>query len=175
MGFGRTPEDVRANPSRPVDAHYIFSPSMHMLAEGLGKKVEQVTAEVKLSTAKRDIPYGTDVIKAGTVAGQEYEWTAWVDGKPFIVFHCFWKMGNEDVEPKLACGDSGYRIVFEGDPPMEITLAGVAERNGQRMFLAIPWTAMAGVNVIPDVCDAAPGVLTHLDLGVVRPRGLVRA
>jgi hypothetical protein len=43
------------------------------------------------------------------------------------------------------------------------------------MFLAIPWTAMAGVNAIPDVCDAAPGVLTHFDLGVVRPRGLVRA
>jgi hypothetical protein len=175
MGFGRTPEDVRANPSRPADAHYIFSPSMHLLAEGLGKKIDAVTAEIKLSTAKRDIPYGTEVIRSGTVAGQEYEWTGWADGKPFIIFHCFWKMGNEDVEPPLACGDSGYRILFEGDPPMEMTLTGTAERNGRRMFLAIPWTAMVGVNVIPDVCDAAPGILTHLDLGLVRPRGLVHA
>jgi 2,4-diaminopentanoate dehydrogenase len=175
MGFGRTPEDVRANPGRPTDAHLIFSQSMHMLVEGLGKKIENVTAEVKLSTAKKDIPYGTDVIKAGTVAGQEYIWTAWADGAPLVVFHSCWKMGDADVEPRLDCGDSGYRIVFEGDPPMEMTLTGTAERNGQRMFLAIPWTAMVGVNVIPDVCDAAPGVLTHLDLGVVRPRGLVRS
>lgn len=175
MGFGRTPEDVRANPGRPPDAHYIFSPSMHMLAEGLGKKIDDVTSEIKLSVAKRDIPYGDDVIKAGTVAGQEYVWTAWVEGRPFIVFQSSWKMGEEDVEPKLDCGPSGYRIVFEGDPPMELTLTGLAERNGQPMFLAIPWTAMAGVNVIPDVCDAAPGVLTHLDLGVVQPRGLVRS
>lgn len=174
MGFGRTPEDVRARPGRPPDAHYIFSQSMEMLVEALGKKIENITAEIKLSTANKDIPYGTGVIRAGTVAGQEYEWTAWADGKPLVVYHCFWKMGNEDVEPKLQCGESGYRIVFEGDPPMEMTLTGTAERNGGRMFLAIPWTAMVGVNVIPDVCDAPPGVLTHFDLGVVRPRGLVR-
>ena len=175
MGFGRTPEDVREKPGRPPEAPYIFSQSMHMIVEGLGKKIENITAEVKLSTAKKDIPYGTGVIKAGTVAGQEFVWTAWADGAPLVVYHSCWKMGDEDVEPKLACGDSGYRIVIEGDPPMELTLAGTAERNGQRMFLAIPWTAMVGVNVIPDVCDAAPGVLTHFDLGVVRPRGLVRA
>ncbi len=36
------------------------------------------------------------------------------------------------------------------------------------------WTAMGAINAIPDVCDAAPGWLTHLDLGLVRPRGLVR-
>jgi hypothetical protein len=33
---------------------------------------------------------------------------------------------------------------------------------------------MNTVNTIPDVCDATPGVKTHLDLPFVRPRGLVR-
>ncbi len=174
MGFGRSPEDVLANPSRPPDAHWIFSPSMHLLAEGLGKKLEDVTAEVHLSTAKRDIPYGDDVIKAGTVAGQDHVWTGWVEGKPFVVFQSSWKMGDADVEPPLHSGPSGYRIVFEGDPPMEMTLTGLEQRNGQPIMLAIPWTAMVGINVIPAVCDAAPGILTHLELGVVQPRGLVR-
>jgi len=27
---------------------------------------------------------------------------------------------------------------------------------------------------VPAVCDARPGVVTHLDLGIVQPRGLVR-
>jgi len=175
MGFGRTPEDVRANPSRPADVHYLFAQSMEMLVEGLGKKLQDVTAEVKLSTATKDIDYGSGVIRAGTVAGQEYVWTAWADGKPTVVYHCVWKMGDEDVEPPLDRGDSGYRVVFEGDPPMEMTLTGTAERNGRRMFLAIPWTAMAAVTTIPAVCDAPPGVLTHYDLGLVQPRGLIRS
>lgn len=175
MGFGRTPEDVRKNPGRPPDAHFIFAQSMEMLAEALGKKVQDITAEVKLSTATRDIDYGHGVIRAGTVAGQEYVWTAWAEGKPLVVYHCLWKMGDEAVEPKLPPSESGYRIVFEGDPPMEMTLTGTAQRNGQRMFLAIPWTALSAVTAIPDVCDAPPGVITHFDLGVVRPRGLVRA
>ncbi len=33
---------------------------------------------------------------------------------------------------------------------------------------------MGAINAIPDVCDAAPGWITHFDLGLVRPRGLVR-
>jgi hypothetical protein len=27
---------------------------------------------------------------------------------------------------------------------------------------------------VPDVCDSPPGWFTHLDLGLIRPRGLVR-
>ena len=32
---------------------------------------------------------------------------------------------------------------------------------------------MNGVNAIPAVCDAPPGIRTHLDLPFVLPRGLV--
>ena len=31
------------------------------------------------------------------------------------------------------------------------------------------WTAMGAINAIPDVCDAAPGWITHLDLGWSNP------
>ncbi len=58
-------------------------------------------------------------------------------------------MGDEDVEPKMQPGDSGYRIRFEGDPPMEMTLTGTAERDGGPMFLAIPWTALAARDCDP--------------------------
>lgn len=33
---------------------------------------------------------------------------------------------------------------------------------------------MGVINTIPAVCAAAPGWVTHLDLGLVRPPGLVR-
>ena len=36
------------------------------------------------------------------------------------------------------------------------------------------WTAMGAINAIPRVCEAPPGWVTHLDLGLVQPQGLVR-
>ena len=33
---------------------------------------------------------------------------------------------------------------------------------------------MGGMNVIPAVCDAAPGVVTHFDLGLPVLRGVFR-
>ncbi len=37
------------------------------------------------------------------------------------------------------------------------------------------WTAMNGVNAIPAVCAASPGIRTHLDLALVQPKGLFDA
>jgi hypothetical protein len=34
---------------------------------------------------------------------------------------------------------------------------------------------LLGATSVQAVCDAKPGVITHLDLGVLQPRGLVRA
>jgi hypothetical protein len=173
FGFGRDPADLLANPGRSPDAPYIFAQSMAMVVEGLGLRIDDITATLDLATARTDIPYPRGVIRAGTVAGQHYEWSAWANGAPLITYHCFWTLGD-DIEPRWDCGDSGYRVVIEGDPPMEVTLKSPVGPDGARPYLGLPWTAMAGVNVIPDVCDAKPGVITHFDLGVVRPRGLVR-
>jgi len=109
----------------------------------------------------------------GTVAAQHWEWTAWADGTPLMVYHFYYVMGD-DFEPNWDIGDSRYRVVMEGDPSFEMTLAAKAESDGRHPFLGIDWTALLGVTPIPQVCDAAPGVVTHLDLGVVQPRGLVR-
>ena len=51
---------------------------------------------------------------------------------------------------------------------------GGVEADGRRPFHGLPWTALVGATAVPAVCDAKPGVITHLDLGVVQPRGLVR-
>jgi hypothetical protein len=34
--------------------------------------------------------------------------------------------------------------------------------------------AMGAINAIPGVWEASPGWVNHLDLGLIRPRGLVR-
>ena len=44
----------------------------------------------------------------------------------------------------------------------------MAVRTGERSATVV------GATAVPAVCDAKPGVITHLELGVVQPHGLVR-
>lgn len=173
MGFGRDPDDLLAKPSRSAEAPYAFEGSMRLVVEGLGKKIEKLTTRLEVAKATQDIPYPNGVIRKGTVAGQHYEWTAWVDGSPFMIYHFYWTMG-EDIEPRWDNGDSCYRVVIKGNPPMEVRVMGGVEADGRRPFHGLPWTGLVGATAVPAVCDARPGVITHLDLGVVQPRGLVR-
>ena len=173
MGFGLDPEELRSKPNCMEGAAVSFAQSMALVVEGLGKTIENLTETHEIATARRDIPYPGGVIRAGTVAGQHWEWTAWADGAPLIVYHLYYVMGD-DMDPAWHLGDSRHRIVIEGDPPLELTLMASAAPDGRHPFLGITWTALLGCTAIPQVCEAAPGLLTHLDLGVVQPRGLVR-
>lgn len=179
MGFGRDPDELLAKPARSPEAPNAFAQSMTLVAEGLGKTIERVTTKFEVATATQDIPYSvgiglppSGVIRKGTVAGQHYEWTGWADGKPLITYHFYWTMG-EHVEPRWDL-DSRYQVVIQGDPPLEVRLMAPPDADGMRPFLGLPWTGLLGATALPAVCDARPGVVTHIDLGVVQPHGLVR-
>ncbi len=179
MGFGRDPEALLAKPSRSPEAPYAFAQSMALVAEGLGRKIEKVTTKLEVATATQDIPYSLGIglpisgtVREGTVAGQHYEWTGWSEGKPLVTYHFYWTMG-EHVTPRWDI-DSRYQVVIEGDPPLEVRLMSRPDADGVRPFLGLPWTGLVGATALPAVCEAKPGVVTHIDLGIVQPRGLVR-
>ena len=175
MGFGKDKDKFLSEPTILGLGVPFFAQSMHMIADGLGVRIDEVTADLTAATATEDIPHEEGSIARGTVAAQHHEWTAWVDGQPLIVFHAIYLTGGPDnIEPAWDWGKTRYRIVIEGDPPTELTLEGVDRPDGTLAHPGYNWTAMAAINAIPDVCDAAPGWITHFDLGLVRPRGLVR-
>ena len=173
MGFGLDPQELLANPRRSPETYKAFYSSMALLAQSLGKEIEKVTVKFEVSTALVDITHLYGELKAGTVGGQHYEWTAWVEGAPLIVYHFYWQLG-ENLDPLWEVGEARYRVVIKGDPPLECHLMGGKDADGRHPFLGLPWTGLVGCTVVPQVCDAAPGVVTHLDMGVVQPRGLVR-
>jgi hypothetical protein len=174
MGFGCDPGELRRNPRRSPEAGHYISQSMAMCVEGLGKRMDHITTEIDYAVAMEDIAYAAGVIDRGTVAGQHYAWTGWVEGRPFITAYAIWVVGTQNIEPNWGTGDSRYTIVIEGDPGLELTLQGTAQADGRRSKPGIDWTSMAGVTAIPAVCNAPPGFVTHFDLGVVRPLGLIR-
>lgn len=173
MGFGADPEQLLANPRRSPETYKHFYSSMATIAEALGKEIENVTVKFEVSKALKDIKHQFGEVKAGTVGGQHYEWTAWCEGAPLIVYHFYWQLG-EDLDPLWEQGEAMYRVRIHGDPPLECQLMGQKAEDGRHPFLGLPWTGLVGCTVVPDVCDAKPGVVTHFDLGVVKPKGLVR-
>jgi hypothetical protein len=176
MGFGKDKGKFLTEPTILGLGLPFFAQSMYMLADGLGVTLDRVTAaEVEAATATEDIPHPEGAIAKGTVAAQRHEWTGWVDGRPLIVFHAAYVTAEPDqLDPPWDFGPTRYRIVIDGDPPTELTLQGVERPDGTMAHPGYNWTAMGAINAIPDVCDAPPGWITHLDLGLIRPRGLVR-
>lgn len=176
MGFGKDKDAFLSEPTILGLGLPFFAQSMYMLAEGLGVTIDKVTAaDVRAAVATEDIPHELGAIPSGTVAAQRHEWTAWVDGRPLIVFEALYTTTtSEKLDPAWEFGKTRYRIAIEGDPPTELILQGVDRADGTMHHPGYDWTAMGAINAIPDVCDAGPGWLNHLDLGLIQPRGLVR-
>lgn len=176
MGFGKDKDRFVNEPTILGLGLPFFAQSMYMIADGLGVTIDTVTAaDVEAAVATEDIPHELGAIPRGTVAAQRHEWTAWVGGRPLIVFDALYTAtGNDKLDPAWDFGKTRYRIVIDGDPSSELILQGVERPDGTMAHPGYNWTAMGAINAIPDVCDAAPGWLTHLDLGLIQPKGLVR-
>jgi hypothetical protein len=175
LGFGRDPDDARANPSRLIRGmESYFGESMALLAAGLGLTVDEYSTEFDVAVATRDLVVRTGKIPAGTVGGMRHEWIASSGGRPAIVFRSFWKMAD-DLEPNWGYGTVRYTVIIDGEPSTTLTLEP-AQRHptGDEGYWGRVWTAMNVVNAIPAVCAAPPGLHTHLDLPLVRPAGLFR-
>lgn len=173
MGFGLDPEFLLANPRRSPETYKAFYSSMNMIATALGKEIEEVTVKFEVSTALKDITHEFGEVKQGTVGGQHYEWTGWCEGKPLVVYHFYWQLGT-DLDPLWEVGEDRYRIRILGDPGMEVGVMSNDTGNGKRPFLGLPWTGLAGATAVQAVVDAAPGIVSHFDLGIVTPKGMVR-
>jgi len=172
MGFGADCDELLANPRRSPETYKHFYSSMELVARALGVEIEKVTVKFEVSKALKDIRHEFGEVKAGTCGGQHYEWTAWAGGKPFLVYHFYWQLGT-DLEPLWEQGEARYRVRIHGDPGVECNLMGLPDSDGRHPFLGLPWTGIVGATAVAAVCDAAPGVVTHLDFGVLQPHGLV--
>jgi 4-hydroxy-tetrahydrodipicolinate reductase len=68
-----------------------------------------------------------------------------------------------DLDPTWETRDTGWRVVLDGDSPLDIDLRFDVplERMGE---FSPNFTANRAVNAVPLVCAAAPGIRTTVDL-----------
>lgn len=170
MGFGR-PLDFEPMLSTPGFIEMAWSAPIQLMAQGLGAGVQEIRGSLDRRVAHRDIEVAFGTIEAGTCGAVCTRAAGVVDGREAIVVEHIIRMAR-GVAPdwKTSDCDATYRVDIEGDPDIHCAMTlGDAEGHGAGRG-AMAATAMRVVNALPYVADAAPGLLSSLDLPITLPR-----
>ncbi len=150
----------------------IFTEQVWLLADALHAGIDEVTATVEAVAAEHDHEIFDHVLRAGTTAGQRWNWVGRRDGVPLVEIETLWTVGNEYPKhwPKP---QHGWTLTIEGDPSMRTHFLSLAsfERNAtmlEHVNSANVATGMQVLNAVPAVCAAAPGFAATPSLGAVR-------
>jgi hypothetical protein len=148
---------------------------IHLIAEGLGVEVEEICGTLDRELTDRDIEVAFGTIPAGTCGAVRTRAAGMCDGREAIVVEHIIRMAR-DVAPDWPGSDSDatYRVDIEGEPDIHCAMTmGAAEGHGAG-HAAMAATAMRVVNAVPFVVDAAPGLLSSLDIPMTLPRHVFR-
>ena len=168
MGFGK-PLDHTSLLLAPGSLTFAWGGTVRLLAEALDVELETIRESHERRPATRPIRIGAHTVQPGTMAALRFEVQGIVDGRPVIVVEHVTRL-DDALAPEWPTG-KGYRVVITGTPTMRCDFEFEDER-GDLAVGGVLVTATRLVNAIPAVCQAAPGLLSVLDLPLVTGRGL---
>jgi len=174
FGFGRPLED-KPMLWEPGVLSMAWGSVVRQIAAGLGITLDEpLTENVDRRPAERDVETASVDIPAGTMGAVRFEVVGKVDGVPRVVLEHVTRTAEDQVPewPTPKEGGGCYRVVVTGEPVMEVELTHRGE-HGDHNVSGMIVTAQRLVNAVPAVVDAAPGLVTALDLPLVTGRGLV--
>jgi 4-hydroxy-tetrahydrodipicolinate reductase len=173
MGFGQ-PLDSTPLLLLPGVLSFAWGGTVKAIAAGLGVEVEELREVHERQPALDTIDLGFGVVEKGTTAAMRFEVQGIVDGEPRIILEHVTRL-DDQLAPEWPqpVGHSGYRVVLTGNPSYTCDVQMMGD-DGDHNTGGLVGTAARLVNVIPAVCEAAPGLLSVLDLPLVPGRGLLR-
>jgi 2,4-diaminopentanoate dehydrogenase len=165
FGFGM-PLDYEAPLFLGGDLTLWWGGVITLLADALGLTLDEVREEHEVAAVDQDVETAFGTVEAGTVGGIRFEVQGIVGGKPVIVVEHDTRIHPDAAPDWPAChgGDNCYKVIVEGRPKFTLELAMEDEHGGDGGLIAC---AMRMVNAIPFVCEAAPGLLSTLDLPMI--------
>ncbi len=186
-GYDSPETELLVGFARPIDdpdllamtAHgtAVFGDAVRMMADALGIELDDVRCEAEYAQTTEDLDLGSWTIAAGCVAGVAVSWLGVRDGHTVVSLDARWRKGQHlDPDWKI---EHGYIIEVQGQPCVRTKLEVSPPPDFQAtsfqdfMVLGMIMTALPAINAIPQVCDAAPGIVTYVDLPLVTPRGWV--
>ncbi|HSQ01384.1 MAG TPA: diacylglycerol kinase [Candidatus Dormibacteraeota bacterium] len=171
MGFGKPLDDTPLLLT-PGTLEFAWGGTVRLLAEGLGIELEKIRSTYEKRPALRPIHIGSHTVEPGTMAALRFEVQGIVGGRAAIVVEHVTRL-DDDLAPEWPTGNGSYRVVITGFPKMRCELE-FEDEHGDHAVGGVVLTATRLVNAIPAVCDAAPGLLSMLDLPLITGRGLYR-
>lgn len=161
MGFGKPDGHVPARIASGKVNHD-WETVVRYLAGILGIKLDRVELDWETLLAPEDLPTAIGVVPSGTICAHRWQLSGMASERPVVAVQYFATVSSTPWParwPKPSReGQGGMVFRVEGDPSMSLEL--YLEHSGQnRVNPGITATAMAAVNAIPRVVDAAPGVI----------------
>lgn len=173
MAFGRPVEEISpsANDFLAFNSG-IFTEQVWFLADALNAGIDEVTATVEAVAAREDHQIFDHLLRAGTTAGQRWNWVGRRNGEPLVEIETLWTVGGEYPEHWPRPKD-GWTLTIEGDPSMRTHFMSLASFSRpasieEHVRSANVATAMQVLNAVPAVCEAPPGFATTATLPLVR-------
>jgi hypothetical protein len=177
LGFAKPPRE-RFVEVDPATARYGlgYFETLDLVADMLGVELESKQGLVENALATRDFDLGWITFAKGTVAGQRRSYRGLRHGRIVVELAVCWKMSDDALDPQWP-DPEGFKVEIEGEPRVDAVIRfgaphdpDLSVEKDEKSLLSVG-TAMAAVNAVPHVCDAAPGVMTPLDLPVSGTRG----
>ena len=176
VGFGRPIDDPELL-AMTTHGTAVFEDAVRLVADGLGLALDEVRCEADYAQTTEDLDLGSWSIAAGCVAGVDVRWLGIAGGRTIVTLEARWRKG-QTLEPDWKI-EHGYIVEIQGQPCVRTKLEVSPPADFQAttfkdfMVLGMIMTALPAINAIPHVCDAAPGIVTYVDLPLVTPSGWV--
>lgn len=147
VGAGLNLSQFRRAITEGTVRHVGLPESAHMIAAGLGWKLDRVEETIEPAIAPRDLDTEYLRIPAGAAAGVKQQARGYRNGQAAI---------SLDLQMYVGAESPRDHVLIDGAPPIDMTIAG-----GVAGDLA---TAAIVVNAIPKLLAARPGVVTMRDI-----------
>jgi len=151
VGADLTPDEFRAGVAAGRLGHRGLAQSCALIGAGLGIRFDEIRTTIDPVVATPQAPRAG--VAPGRVAGlRQTAVGVRDDGRPVV---------HLDLEMSIAAPNPRDRIRIEGDPPLDVVVAGGT--HGDR------GTVATVLNAIPAVVAARPGLLRVIDLPLYGP------
>lgn len=154
IGTGLSVEEFEGLVEQNKLGHVGLCESIALVARGMGWKWDKIVQETKPVVAEKEIRTEFFHVQSGQAAGVNNTGWAIVDGEEKIRLNLQMYVGAEEPVDE---------ITIHGDPNMTVRIPGGTPGDQA--------TAAILVNAIPAIADAPPGLMTMLDVPILRCRG----
>jgi len=164
VGFGKDPQELEQGSALAAMLDRCYPETLALCARMLEIDYDTIERESTFRRAERDLTIASGTVPKGGVSVQAHRWSALRDGHRVLSIINSWFV-ERDV-PGWDIQD-GWRIEIEGRPSLRITIENPVSLASPQLknfpeIDANPLdviTAMATVRAIPEVVNAAPGIV----------------